>query len=206
MLNVLSHIVTYLFMPLLIPLLALYLAIRFDPYLVLFMPPEKVQLTLIVVVLATFLFPLINLFLLRKAGVITSYGLENRKERIAPAISTIVYFALGYYLIKKGALPPVLYSLYLGAVFSAVAGLLVTFRWKISLHAAGMGGIVGGLYGLFKVHEFVHWPLLVVLILITGLVMSARLELKVHTPAQVYAGAAMGFTITLLSVVMGVVV
>lgn len=206
MLNVLSHIVTYLFMPLLIPLLALFLAIRFDPYLVMFMPPEKIQLTLIVVVLATFLFPLINLFLLRKAGVITSYGLENRKERIAPAISTIVYFALGYYLIKKGALPPVLYSLYLGAIFSALAGMLVTFRWKISLHAAGMGGIVGGMYGLFKVHEFVNWPLLVVLILITGLVMTARMELKVHTPGQVYAGAAMGFTITLLSVVMGVVV
>lgn len=206
MLNVLSHIVTYLFMPLLIPLLVLFLAIRFDPYLVMFMPPEKVQLTMIVVVLATFIFPLINLFLLRKAGVITSYGLENRKERIAPAISTIVYFALGYYLIKKGALPPVLYSLYLGAIFSALAGMLVTFRWKISLHATGMGGIVGGMYGLFKVHEFVHWPLLVVLILITGLVMTARLELKVHTPAQVYAGAAIGFTITLLSVVMGVVV
>lgn len=201
-----SQIATYFFMPLIMPLLALFLALQFDPYLVLFVAPGKAQLTLLVVGLATFLFPLINLFLLKKAGVITSYNLENRKERIAPAISTLLYFGLGYFLIKKGQLPTVMYSMYIGAVASAVLAMIITLRWKISLHAIGISGVVGAMYGLFKLHEFVHWPILIALILITGWVMSARISLGVHTPAQVYAGAALGFTVSWLSVVMGVVI
>lgn len=204
--HVLSQIASYLFMPLIMPLLALFLATRIDPYLLLFLPPAKAQLLLIVVALATFIFPLANLFLLKKAGVITSLNLHNRKERLAPAISTLLYFGLGYFLIKKGQLPTVLYSMYIGAVCSAVLAMIISLRWKISLHAIGIGGVVGALYGLFKVHEFVHWPIFIALILITGWVMSARIALDAHTPAQVYAGAALGFTVSLLCVVMGVVV
>lgn len=201
-----SQIATYFFMPLIMPLLALFLALQFDPYLVLFVAPAKAQLTLLVVGLATFLFPLINLFLLKKAGVISSYNLENRKERVAPTISTILYFGLGYFLIKKGQLPTVMYSMYIGAVASAVLAMIITLRWKISLHAIGISGVVGAMYGLFKLHEFVHWPIFVTLLLIAGWVMSARISLGVHTPAQVYAGAALGFTVSWLSVVMGVVI
>lgn len=201
-----SKLVSLLFIPLVMPLLALYLAMRFDPYMALFLSPEKAKLTLIVVGMATFLFPLINLVILRKFGVITSYWLKDRKERIAPTISTILYFGLGYFLIQKGYLPTALYSLYLGALFSAVLAMLITLKWKISLHAIGISGVVGGMYGLFKLHEFVNWPVLIALIIIAGWVMTARIALKAHTPAQVYAGAALGFTVTFLCVVMGVVV
>src|SRR6056297_1543627 len=111
MLRILSHIATIVFTPLLMPLLALFLAIHFDPYLSLFLAPAKAQLTLIVVALATFVFPLINLFFLKQARVITSYSLINRRERIAPVITSLVYFGLGYYLLLKGALPTVIYSM-----------------------------------------------------------------------------------------------
>lgn len=206
MLYRISQIGTYLFIPLLMPLLALFLAIRFDPYLVFFVSPAKGQLTLLVVGLATFLFPLINMVLLKKARVITSYWLQNRKERIAPSISALAYFALGYFLIKKGDLPPVVYSIYLGIVFSAFLAMLISLRWKISMHAIGISGVVGAMYGLFKLHDFVNWPLLIALILITGWVMTSRVALQVHTPAQVYAGAMLGFVVMLLTVVMGVVI
>lgn len=201
-----SQLVSLLFIPLAMPLLGLYLAMRFDPYMALFLSPEKSRLTLIVVGMATLLFPLINLYILRRFGVITSYWLRDRKERIAPAISTILYFGLGYFLIQKGYLPTALYSLYLGALFSAVLAMLISLKWKISLHAIGISGVVGGMYGLFKLHEFVNWPLLFALIIVAGWVMTARMALDAHTPAQVYAGAALGFTVTFLCVVMGVVI
>jgi len=206
MLRLLSHTATILFVPLLMPLLAVFLAITFDPYLNLFLAPAKAQLTLIVVGLATFVFPLINLFFLKQARIITSYGLMIRRERIAPVVTSLVYFALGYYLLLKGSLPVVLYSMYLGAVISVVLALIITLRWKISMHAIGISGVLGSIYGLFKVHEFVHVPLLVALILATGWVMTARIALQAHTPMQVYAGAALGFVVTWLSVVMGVFV
>lgn len=193
-------------MPLLMPVLAVYLAITFDPYLTLFLAPSKAQLMLIVVGLATFVFPLVNLFFLKQAGIITSYGLMIRKERLAPTITSLVYFGLGYYLLLKGSLPVVLYSMYLGAVISVVLALIITLKWKISMHAIGIGGVLGSMYGLFKVHEYVHLPLLIALILACGWVMTARIALGAHTPAQVYAGMALGFVTTWLSVVTGVFV
>lgn len=206
MLYRISQIGTYLFIPLLMPLLALYLALRMDPYLIFFVSPAKGHLTLLVVCLATLIFPLVNLFLLMKAGVITDYHLVKRKERIAPAISTLVYFGLGYYLIKQAGLPTVVYSVYLGAVFSAFFAMLISLRWKISMHSIGIAGVAGAMYGLFKLHDFVNWPLLITLILISGWVMTSRVALQVHTPAQVYAGALLGFFVMLLTVVTGVVV
>lgn len=206
MLRTSSHIASYLFLPLFMPLFALFLVIRFDPYMAFFLPPVKAKLTLIVVALSTVLFPLINLFLLRKAGIISSYGLEVRRERLAPAVSTMIYFALGYFLIRKGELPPVLYSLYLGALGSVIAASLITLKWKISMHAIGIGGVLGGLYGVFQMHEFFHLPLFLIVLVACGWVMTARLALGVHTPAQVYAGFLLGFSMTWFSVIAGVYV
>jgi len=125
---------------------------------------------------------------------------------LAPAITTLIYFTLGYFLIKKGELPLVIYSMYLGGLASVFVAMLISLKWKISLHAIGISGVLGGIYGLFKIHEFVNIPLIIVLIICSGLVMMSRLELKAHTPAQVYVGFLVGFAIVYLSVVWGVVI
>jgi membrane-associated phospholipid phosphatase len=206
LLRSLSMVVSGLFLPLFMPLLALWLTITYDPFMMFFLSPAKTQMTLIVVSLATIVFPLINLVLLKKAGVITSYNLDNRNERLAPAITTLIYFTLGYFLIKKGELPLVIYSMYLGGLASVFIAMLISLKWKISLHAIGISGVLGGIYGLFKIHEFVNIPLMILLIICSGLVMMSRLELKAHTPAQVYVGFLVGFAIVYLSVVWGVVI
>lgn len=201
-----SGIISALFLPLFMPMLALWLTISFDPYMVFFLSPAKTQMTLIVVGLATIVFPMINLVLLRKAGVISNYELDNRKERLAPAVTTLIYFTLGYFLIKKGELPLVIYSMYLGGLASVFLSLLISLKWKISLHAIGISGVLGGIYGLFKIHEFVNIPLFIGLVICAGLVMMSRLELKAHTPAQVYVGFVVGFLCVYLSVILGVVI
>ncbi len=201
-----SRIGTYLFTPLLMPFLLIYLALRLDPYLIFFVNSTKGQLTLLIVVIATLLFPLINLFFLKKAGFISNYHLHIRRERIAPTITTIIYYCLGYYLIKQARLPISVYSLYVGVIVAALLALLISLRWKISMHAIGIAGVTGGVYGLFKIHHFVNFPLLITLIFITGWVMSSRLVLKAHTPAQVYAGAVLGFLTTYFSVINGLLI
>lgn len=201
-----SGFISALFLPLFMPLLALWLTIQFDPYMVFFLSPAKTQMTLIVVGLATIVFPLINLVLLKKAGVITDYHLPNRKERLAPAVTTLIYFTLGYFLIKKGELPLVIYSMYLGGLASVFLAMLISLKWKISLHAIGISGVLGGIYGLFKIHEFVNIPLFIALIICAGLVMMSRLAVNAHTPAQVYVGFVVGFLSVYLSVILGVLI
>jgi membrane-associated phospholipid phosphatase len=201
-----SSAISFLFLPLFMPVLALWITVTFDPYLVYFLHPAKSYLTLLVVALATAVFPLINILLMKRARVITSYKLEDRKERFAPAITTLIYFVLGYFLLKKGELPNVIYSMYLGGLASVFLAMLITFKWKISLHAIGIGGVLGGVYALFKLHHFVNIPLLVSLIICTGLVMMARLVLKAHTPSQVYIGCLLGMVVTYLSISWNVVI
>jgi membrane-associated phospholipid phosphatase len=56
----------------------------------------------------------------------------------------------------------------------------------------GMGGIVGTIIGLILRYQIDAVPLVISLILISGLVGYSRLRLNAHTPLQVYAGFVLG--------------
>jgi membrane-associated phospholipid phosphatase len=78
--------------------------------------------------------------------------------------------------------------------------IVINLKWKISVHAAGIAGVVGSTIGLFQIHDFSNFWLIAFLIALTGLTLSSRLILKAHTPAQVYVGAVVGFITTFVTV------
>jgi membrane-associated phospholipid phosphatase len=82
--------------------------------------------------------------------------------------------------------------------------IVVTFWWKISAHMFGVGGLMGGVMAVSHYVEHVnpHY-LIMALFLISGLVGSSRLLLKKHTPAQVYTGFLLGFTVSFICVRLG---
>lgn len=86
----------------------------------------------------------------------------------------------------------------LGCTFVILVAEIITFFWKISLHTIGMGGLLG-----FFLEMMLHMQgttifsiLFPFLVIIAGLVGTSRLYLNAHTPAQVYAGYAVGFLAT----------
>jgi membrane-associated phospholipid phosphatase len=73
---------------------------------------------------------------------------------------------------------------------------LITLFYKISVHSAGVWGIIGILLPLNKASE--EGTLLIptmVAIVVAGLVMSSRLQLNAHVPREVLAGAVVGFAV-----------
>lgn len=56
------------------------------------------------------------------------------------------------------------------------------------------------LYLIFLSHD-TYLPYFIGSILVSGIVSSARLQLKAHTPTQIYAGFVIGFVISLSSAV-----
>ena len=73
--------------------------------------------------------------------------------------------------------------------------MIVNRWWKISAHAAALGGIVALLfrivashYALFNMNVWLSGA-----IIVTGMVMTARVYLGRHTLWQVLAGCANGF-------------
>ena len=72
--------------------------------------------------------------------------------------------------------------------------MIVTIRWKISMHMTAIGALCGFVFilGMKYLGEVIN--LLPILILASGILASSRLYLKRHTPAQVYVGYIYGAT------------
>jgi hypothetical protein len=80
-----------------------------------------------------------------------------------------------------------------------LAAAIITFFWKISVHALSMGGVVGLLFVITAMlpESDVNY-LFFATIIISGLVLSARLKLQSHTPAQVYMGFVLGLFVSFM--------
>ncbi len=188
-----SHFLSWVLVPLLMPVYGLMLAFGLS---VLDVVPMgmRVNFTLIVAAI-TVIIPMILVLLMKKMGLVDDIGLNNRKERLIPYIITIVsYGATAWFMAYKNA--PLWLSLFFaGGAVAALINLIVNFRWKISAHAAGIAGVVALLIRIAKdgypEPEIYFWLLLT--IGLTGLLGSARVWLGRHTVAQVLAGYAVGF-------------
>ena len=145
---------------------------------------------LAVVVISTFLLPALGTYALVRTGRVASLLLPNHRERSGPLLLALVGFAVAARVL--GAVEPVL-GLALGLQAVAVAlTWLISRYWLISAHGVAMGGTVGLALLLSRlVPGGSVWPLAGALAL-AGAVGTARLALDAHTPAQVWAGLALG--------------
>ena len=188
-----SHLLSWVLVPLLMPVYGLMLAFGLS---VLDVAPMhlRVNYTLIVAGI-TVVIPMILVVLLKRLGLVDDIGLNNRKERLIPYIITIIaYGAAAWYMAAKHA-PLWLSMFFAGGAVAALVNLLINFRWKISAHAAGIAGVVALLIRIAKdgypEPEIFTW--LLIAIGLTGLLGSARVWLGRHTVWQVVAGYAVGF-------------
>lgn len=150
----------------------------------------------------TFAIPAYFIYLLKRWGFISSLKLETLQERRLPFLLTaLIYGVLGYFLYTKNsslfACAYILWSI--TAVILCVA--LISYRWQISAHAAGVGGVIGALAGIMinSGESALFMPLLFSMIL-AGYLLGARLQLNAHTPKQAWAGLFLGVVLSLLSV------
>lgn len=195
--NLLARIVSIVFHPL---LLATYL---FSLFIFLFpvaLEPLKSDghLTfLLLIFCVTFVLPALNVGMFRMMGTIKSLEMKERRERILPFIFiTILYFAITYLFYSKpriGVHDNLLKFLIIIDALVLIA-TVTTFFYKISVHSLAAWGMIGILIPLNKVLEdnVLFYPTLII-IAITGVVMSARLKLNAHTPREVMVGGMLGF-------------
>ena len=78
--------------------------------------------------------------------------------------------------------------------------LLVSLRWKISLHLTGMGALTAMLVVMNFIGVGNMFVPLAVVVLASGALASARLYLGCHNGAQVFAGFCGGFVVAVLAV------
>lgn len=194
------RLLSYLLHPLLMPTITLWLALRIDPRLAYFIAPQDQWKVLMMVALMTIGFPLASALLLMRAGLVGSLEMPGRRERIAPYGMSLMYYGMTAYLLARTPLHPMALALFIGAALALVLTTLITLRWKISAHMVGIGGLLGALVALSARHGLQAFALICAAVVAAGALGTARLLASDHSPAQVYAGAALGFGSVLLAV------
>jgi len=191
------QLISYVFHPLLMPTLGVYIILNSGTYAA-FMPPEAKNIILIVVLTCTFGLPLafVPLFYYRK--ITKTIEMSQNQERTIPLLVTALFFYLSFYLLRKMGVPGLIQSFLLACAIAVCLNLFITSKWKISAHMIGIGGLMGLIISLSVLYSANMMLYLLIAVMISGFIGFARLSLNAHTPTQVYVGLGTGFLSMLL--------
>lgn len=204
----LARFLSVAFHPLLMPTLLFGLLLFQVPGAVgmdAFSPSLRLSL-LVLIFIGTFAVPSLLIFYLFRSGYVRSMHLNDLADRRLPYFLTALVYTLMTYLfafrmqLVSTVAPEIAVMLGSIAVSILLVGL-ISLYWQISAHSVGIGGVLGGIGGLMLRFGLTDLfiPLLL-LVLLTGFVASARLRLNAHTPAQIVAGLALGLVVSLAAV------
>lgn len=187
------------FHPLLLPTYIFAFILYYLPVSTLSLAVQSRWIVLAMIFFTTFIIPSLGAYVMVKAGHLSSMEMEKRKERSLPLLFTSLCYATTAYLFyREQAFDEIFYFIMAIIAASVFMTYLVSFYWKISAHSVGVGGGLGLLVMLHRIAPDTSMLLAIVVgMLITGTVLSARLALHVHTPEQVYAGFGSGFLLAL---------
>jgi hypothetical protein len=190
----LSSIISILFHPVVMPLAGVFILLNWGGWLNM-IPPEGKRYILLVVAVTTLLLPLAMMPLLMRFKIISDYRLSEISERRVPLLIMALLYMAGAYILQK-ADAPVILSLFLnGSSMVVLTVAIINWRWKISTHLAGIGGVTGMVLAISLRWMLNEQLILAILFLMAGLAGYARLRNDEHTPGQVYTGYLVGFVI-----------
>ena len=125
--------------------------------------------------------------------LIGDLSLQQRRERIIPLAVVAVCYLICALMISNVLVAFLIRKFLFAALGCVIMALVVNFWWKISLHLTAAGGAVAMLL-IVAISRFGDLTgTVIVAILLSGSLASARLWLGSHTPAQVAAGFFGGF-------------
>ena len=193
--NVFAKIISIVFHPLFIPLyVAYYIVFVHGSYFTGFGEKERLWI-LIRMSLNMIFFPAITVLLLKGVGFIDSIFLRNQRDRIIPYIAAGIFYFWMYLVFRNQPdIPQILTAFTFGAFLVSSAALIANIYFKISMHAIGCGGMIGLMIVVLNTNPSSPFTLpLMIAILITGLVCTARLIVSDHKQGDIYMGLFCGF-------------
>ena len=195
-----SRFISDTFNPLVLPPVLFALSL----YLTGYEHHQVLNIFLIALVFFTII-PIAIIYYFKSRNYIQNFDISDLSERRRPFVVIIFSYSLGLLAFitwfGSGHLLPV--YLTLCYIINAVVGLLITTKWKISIHSAGIASFSSALFFLHNfriIHDdfFIGQIFIWLSFILIPIIMWARIHLEEHTFAQTLAGALIGFTITYL--------
>lgn len=187
-----AKIVSVIFHPAIMPMYGLAI-ILFAPTLIGYLPIGVKRIILLIFFTNNVILSLSVIPFLRYRNIITSWEMEEKGERVIPLLIAAILYFVTTYILFKFEVPLFLKAYSFASSILVLVCAVISIRWKISIHAAGAGALLVTVILLsFRMYAGLAGIILTTLV-ISGLVLSARLRLNSHNPAQVYSGFATGF-------------
>ncbi len=193
-----SRILSIVFNPFYLPLVGIVLLFLFS-YLSLL--PWAYKLTILALVyLFTVLFPSLLIRLYSSTQGWKRFELGLKERRVVPYIITMVCYFACYFIMSYFHIPHFINVLLVIALMVQMVCAFVNVWWKISTHSAAIGAVTGTLvmFSLFFGFYLLWW--LCLALVISGLVCSSRIILRLHTLPQVMVGYGLGFFLSVVVV------
>ena len=192
--SVWASVISVLFHPVFVPIYVIGFLLFVQPYLTYDIAPKAKILVFLQGFINFTFFPIISILLLKKLGLIKSFYLKEQRDRIIPfIICNIWYFWIWYVWRTLDYLAPE-FAIYAMSIFIVSAlGLLANIYIKISMHMMAAGATLA-FFIYLSFNNLINFSVyLSIVILLTGIVASARLALKSHTNKELVVGLLVGF-------------
>lgn len=195
-----SNLVSYLFHPLLIPVYFVLIMWVNSVYPLQFYPNYFKGFLLALVGIHSLILPAIIILFLYYRKIITDIHLVNAESRTIPFLYVMIIYLITAVIFYFNKNIPDIFSLVFAISGLNISILLLALRWiKLSAHAMGISGLFTLLlyYQLF--HSVNYFLEIVIVILIIGIVSTARLYLKAHKAIEVYLGIIISIGINFIT-------
>ena len=195
-----ARFVSLLFTPFYLPLVGLIALFTFS-YLSL-LPIEYRLMVLAIVYFFTILAPTFLIHLYRKVQGWSRIELGQKRRRMVPYILSIICYVGCIWALRNMHIYHFVSSIVFAALMVQIVCALTNIWWKISTHTAAIGGVAGALFVFAEIFGFnpVWW--LAGVIVLAGVLGSARIILRQHSLAQVIGGFFIGFLCATIGIML----
>jgi membrane-associated phospholipid phosphatase len=191
-----ATLISFIFHPVLIPTLGFLILFNSGFYFSM-LTWEVKRYVLLIVLFSTGILPMLSVAILAINPRFDVY-MEKSRDRIIPLFFSSVFYYIGFVLLGRIKAFPVFKLFLIASVLVIIALLIISFKWKISNHMAAIGGLTGTVFALsFRSGTNPMYSILLVII-VSGLIGTARLVLGKHNISQLIAGYILGFSILYL--------
>ena len=135
--------------------------------------------------------PYLYIYFLYKKKKINDMHMPEKENRIKPMVVACISYIICFIILYVLEGPKILKSIFAVIIVSTVILTIITYFWKICLHASGITFMVITFYILFG-----KWILLMIPLI--PLIGWARVRIKKHTVSQVILGAGITAITTFL--------
>jgi len=214
MLRFLAYSVSVFCHPLFMLTYMLLILLTVNPYLFGVNKVGDSSFLILMVFFSTVFIPGVAIIMMKLLGLIESIELRDRQERIGPYIITGLFYLWMFRTLLDNPNIPIAFKIFvLGATIALFVAFFINLFSKISMHTVGMGGLLAMvLITMFQYSHGAFWvdfsafkfqmsmtQLLMVVILLCGMVGTARLLLKAHDPQEIYGGYFIGIISQLIA-------